>query len=168
MEAGRRAEMPSTHHCTCQPRIQIENRQAKNRKREQDPARKAAVKAWCKDKLCSCGCGQPANCAHHPSDNLYDDEWANLDECEPWYSRCHHLHHKGLARCPSCGGWMRAGNEKCAKCQGHRVHNTKMGYVRHPCGKNFGRQRCTERIVCRRSPAKAEGCDYFIPRKAVA
>ena len=160
---------PATiHSCTCQPRIQIENRQARNRKRERNPARRAQVKAWCAGKLCSCGCGQSANTPHHPSDSLYEDEWANLDECEPWKAWCHHLHHKGLERCPVCHGWMKRGREKCWKCEPHRVHNLRTGHTRHPCGKNEGQQRCKDGRVCARSPAKAEGCDYFTPRKAVA
>lgn len=108
---------PATIHSVTNPgAIRAQNRQTRNRKREVSPERKAAVKAWCVGKLCSCGCGKPANCAHHPSDDLYQDEWANLDECEPYNSRCHHLHHKGLERCPSCGGWMKAGAETCFNC----------------------------------------------------
>ena len=146
---------------TCPQRISINNRQANNRAREADPARKAAVEAWCVGKLCTCGCGQPANCAHHPTDDLYQDEWADLSQCEPWQSFCHHMHHRGFERCPECKGWMRKGREKCAKCSGWRKRNQLSGRIWHPCRKNLGRQKCTELIVCSYSPKKARVCDHF-------
>ena len=155
----------ATYHCTNPQRIRIDNRQADNRQRESNPDRKAAVKAWCIGKLCTCGCGKPANCAHHPTDDLYGDEWGNLDECEPYTGRCHHMKHKGYDRCPECGGWMKRGSEKCAKCRGWRARNLKKGVVRHPCEDNEGRQVCRTRLVCPYSPQKAENCDYFKKRK---
>lgn len=108
---------------TCPQAIRTANRKARNRKREKKPEVRALVKAWCIGKVCSCGCGRPANTAHHPRGELYESDlrYLNLNECEPYYHTCHHLHHRGLVRCPSCGGWMRQGNEKCAKCQGCRM-----------------------------------------------
>jgi len=151
------------HHCISQPNIRIQNRQTKNRKRERDPARIAAVKEWCVGKLCTCGCGQPANCAHHPSDDLYEDEWADLSQCEPWQSLCHHKHHKGFVRCPECGGWMKPGREKCSKCEGWVAKRIRQGKSRHPCDHNRGSQRCWRNgqlLVCPYSPRTAEArCD---------
>ncbi len=150
------------YHCTSQPNIRIKNRQKKNRKREADPARKAAVKGWCKGQLCTCGCGQPANCAHHPNDTLYGDEWADLSQCEPWQSFCHHMHHKGFVRCPECGGWMRHGHEMCSKCR--KVSRaTRRRHNRHPCPKNLGNQRCafSWSPVCSFSPQRATECDWY-------
>lgn len=155
----------SPYHCTSQPNIRIANRQAKNRKREQTPERKAAVKAWCVGKTCTCGCGQPANCAHHPSDDLYEDEWADLSQCEPWNSRCHHLHHKGFVRCPECGGWMRAGREKCAKCAGWT--GKKEHFNRHSCDRHGAGQICSRSSYrCPYARTKAEKmCDIFEAKK---
>lgn len=157
---------------TCPQRIQIENRQARNRKREKSPAVKAKIAAWVIGKLCSCGCKRPANMAHHPKGELYetDEAYLNLNECEPYYSSCHHNMHKGLVRCPTCTGWMRPGNDKCFKCQGWRRQNCKKGLLRHPCDHNTGQQQCRrdgQLLVCGRSPKKAEGCDYFKKREAV-
>lgn len=154
-------------------RLRADLRQANNRQREQAPERKAAVERWCIGKLCSCGCGQPANCAHHPTDDLYGDQWADLSECEPYNSGCHHMRHKGYDRCPECGGWMKRGSEKCAKCRGWRARNTKRGIVRHPCSHNIGRQRCQRDgrvLVCPYSPRTAQQrCDpdHFKIREAV-
>lgn len=151
----------STITVTNPQEIRKDNRQAHNREREQNPARKEAVRIWCTGKLCTCGCGQPANCAHHPTDDLYQDEWADLSQCEPYQSWCHMMHHRGFERCPECRGWMRKGREKCAKCSGWRKRNQPSGRIRHPCRKNVGRQKCTELIVCSYSPKKASACDHF-------
>lgn len=94
----------------------INNRQFRNRKRERNPERRKAVKIWCIGKNCSCGCGRSANTPHHPSDDLYKDEWADLSECEPYYHTCHHMHHKGFARCPVCGKWIPKDGE-CWSCK---------------------------------------------------
>ena len=146
---------------TCPQRISINNRQAHNRERELQI--RAAVIEWCKGKLCTCGCGEPANCAHHISDDLYKDETAyrDLNNCDPYTGGCHKMHHRGFERCPECRGWMRKGREKCAKCSGWRKRNQSSGRIRHPCRKNVGRQKCTERVVCIYSPKKARACDYF-------
>jgi hypothetical protein len=157
---------------TCPQAISTANRKARNRKREKKPAVRALVKAWCIGKVCSCGCGRPANTAHHPGE-LYESDlrYLNLNECEPYYHTCHHLHHRGYIRCPSCGGWMRQGNEKCAKCQGWRRYkdlHRSSGHTRHPCNKNLGQQKCRDGRVCGRSPVKAEGCDWFVARAVKA
>lgn len=161
---------------SCPQAIAAANRKTRNRKREQDPAVRALVKAWCVGKVCSCGCGRPANMAHHPTDDLYasDIRYLNLDECEPFFHTCHHNMHHGLIRCPGCGGWMRQGSEKCAKCRGTvRTQKDRNGRIykstykrRHPCLKNLGQQRCREKIVCPYSPRKApDGCRAFVARK---
>ena len=114
-------------------RIRADNRQAHNREREATPERREEVRLWCIGKQCSCGCRQDANCAHHPGDDLYADEiWANLDECEPYQSFCHTLHHKGYVRCLGCGGWMRKGREECSKCSGWKKNQNKTRKVVNP------------------------------------
>jgi hypothetical protein len=150
---------------TCPQEIRKDNRQAHNREREQTPERKAAVKVWCIGKTCTCGCGRPANCAHHPTDDLYQDEWANLDECDPWQSFCHHMHHKGFVRCPKCGGWMRPGKEACSKCRGSTIRKPS---IKHPCDRRKPDQKCARKpgMVCEYSAAKAKtNCSYFKERK---
>ena len=150
---------------TCPQEIARIGRQARNRKREKDPALVALKKEWCVGKVCSCGCGRAANTPHHPRGALYENDlvYADPENWEPYYHTCHHNMHKGLVRCPSCGGWMRSGNEKCAKCRGWRYKNRKL--IRHPCDKNLGQQRCRDGRICARSPRKAEGCDWFVARK---
>lgn len=152
----------STITVTNPQEIRKDNRQAHNREREANPERKAAVKAWCEGKTCTCGCGQPANCAHHPTDDLYEDEWANLDECEPWQSFCHHMHHRGFVRCPECSGWMRPGKEMCSKCRGV-TKATRRRHCRHPCPKNRGSQKCafSWSPVCSYSPQRALECSWY-------
>jgi hypothetical protein len=154
---------------TCPQDIARMGRQARNRKRERDPKVRALVKAWCKEKLCSCGCGKKADTAHHPTDDLYASnyQYLKLDECEPYYHHCHFVRHRGFERCPECHGWMKAGSEKCAKCRGWRYKNRK--HLKHPCFKNVGQQRCTQKIVCPFSPRKAPmdppaGCRAFEAR----
>ena len=152
---------------TCPAEIARIGRQARNRTRERDPARRKAVRAWCVGKECSCGCGKPANTPHHPSGDLYKDKWADLSECEPYYHICHHLLHKGYLRCPSCKGWMRPGYEKCWKCRGRPGGKHRIRRHRHPCLKNLGQQRCSEKGVCPHSPRKAAGrCERFAAREA--
>ena len=161
------------HHCISQPNIRINNRQYDNRKRERTPARRAEVKAWCSGKLCTCGCGRPANTPHHPHDGLYQDEyWADLRECEPWYHQCHHNYHHGLVRCPECGGWMKQGREKCAKCSGWTRTAKKPRHAWHSCGWNRGNQQCSnsarrDRICPYNSRDAPNRCDadHFAARK---
>lgn len=152
----------STISVTCPQEIRKDNRQARNREREANPERKAAVKAWCEGKTCTCGCGQPANCAHHPTNDLYEDEWANLSECEPWQSFCHHMHHNGFVRCAECGGWMRPGKEMCSKCRGV-TKATRRRHNRHPCPKNRGSQKCAFvwAPVCSYSATRALECSWY-------
>jgi len=149
---------------TCPAEIARIGRQARNRKRERDPKVRAAVQAWCKGKVCSCGCGKPSNTAHHPTDDLYttDIRYLNLSEWEPYYHHCHFMLHRGFERCPVCKGWMKAGSEKCSKCRGWRRRNLRL--IRHPCLKNVGQQQCTQKIVCSFSPRKSAGCGAFVAR----
>lgn len=154
---------------TCPQAIRIGNRQAQNRKRERDPAQRAAVKAWCEGKTCSCGCGRPANTAHHVADTLYADDVAykDLANCDPYYHTCHRNHHKGLERCPVCKGWMRRGSESCYRCRG--VFRLRPRPDRFPCSWHRRGQRCLSPLrysrVCDRSPVKADGCDYFLVKE---
>ena len=150
---------------TCPQEIAAINRKAKNRYRERKI--RAEVIEWCKGKVCSCGCGRPANMAHHPTDDIYRSDllYHNLDQCEPYYHRCHYNMHHGNVRCPSCGGWMKAGAEKCAKCRGWRHKNKRK--TRHPCAANTGNQRCSLNGICAWSPKKAIGCRKFIERVRV-
>ena len=162
------SETITRHSVTCPRDIRRINRQAKNRKREKE--NRAAVIAWCEGKKCSCGCGSYADMAHHTSDNLYKDEIAyrDLDNCDPYYHSCHTMHHRGYERCPKCGGWMKRGSEMCYACRkityGERIV-TNQRKVRHPCLKNIGKQRCSEKNLCPHPPAKARSCAYFKERK---
>lgn len=168
--------MIATYRCQSPDNIRIQNRQAKNRKRERDPKRRAEVKKWCEGKLCTCGCGQPANTPHHPGDNCYADEiWADLRECEPWRHTCHRRYHKGWVRCPQCGGWMKPGFEVCYKCSGGgKTHTRKKIPFRidHPCQDHRRTGRCgTDNGFgqCQYSAKDAEGrCEEFRARKAVS
>ena len=121
------------HHCISQPNIRIQNRQAKNRKREVDPALVAIKKQWCIGKVCDCGCGRPANTPHHPKGELYENDPAYADPAnwEPYYHTCHHNLHKGLVRCPTCTGWMQPGNEKCYRCQGHHWKEAREHFIQN-------------------------------------
>lgn len=149
----------------CPQEIAATNRKVKNRRREQNPEVRAAVKEWVKGKLCACGCGKEANMAHHPTRDLYrDSRYSDQSEWIPYYHKCHFNMHRHLVRCPVCKGWMREGNEKCAKCQGWRYRNIKVGHNRHPCGANTGSQRCSLNGVCPYNPQKAPGCRKFVVR----
>ena len=156
---------------TCPQQIRTQNRKANNRKREQDPERRAIVKAWCIGKLCSCGCGKQANTAHHVSDDLYADEgeYKDLANCEPYYHTCHNNYHKGLERCPTCKGWMARGADRCSKCRGVVWKSSRPR--RFPCGWHRASQRCLSPIryskVCDRSAGTCFGCDHFIERVMV-
>lgn len=146
--------------------IAKDNRQYNNRKRERNPARRKEVKEWCRGKKCECSptCNRLANTPHHPSDDLYKDEWANLSECIPYNNRCHHNHHKGYVRCPSCGGWMKKGSEMCYTCYKKEhpdlveqseirkvkrrrfvrgLRKRKPAYLRFPCRFRKRDQRCS-------------------------
>jgi hypothetical protein len=157
---------------TCPQAIRAKNRQANNRKRERDPERRAIVKAWCMGKLCSCGCGMPANTAHHISDDLYadDEAYRDLANCEPYYHLCHRAHHRGYERCPICRGWMRKGSESCYKCRGVVWRSPRRAGL-FPCSWRKNDQRCLSPIrfsgVCDRSRMNCTGCDHFMARVAV-
>jgi len=136
--------------------IAIDNRQTNNRQREKE--NRAAVIRWCIGKVCTCGCGKPANVAHHVSDELYKDETAYLDlaNCDPYRAWCHRMHHKGFVRCPVCHGWMREGRDKCAKCSGWKKH--KFIKSHHPCKSHLKSGRCSKSRIgsqCLYSPNKA-------------
>ena len=152
---------------TCPQRIRADNRQEANRAREQTAERRKAVFEWTRGKLCSCGCGKAANCAHHPTDDLYGDQWADLSQCEPYNPNCHRMKHRGYERCPECGGWMARGSEKCSRCRGYSGLARQKS--RHPCGRHRGQQRCQRDgrvFICSRSPKTAEGCDHLLEREA--
>lgn len=152
---------------TCPQAIAAINHKARNREREKDPAVKALVRAWCKGKVCSCGCGKPANTAHHPEGKLYETDliYLDLNNCEPFWYWCHRMMHAGFVRCPECGGWMRRGREKCSKCFGWKRNRKKPR--KHPCLKNSGPQQCRQKCVCPYPPKKAEGCDHYTARVKV-
>lgn len=152
---------------TCPQAIRALNRKTRNRKRERE--NRAAVIAWCQGKVCSCGCGRPANTAHHVADTLYadDEAYKDLDNCEPYYHTCHRMHHKGLERCPLCGGWMLRRSESCYRCRG--VARTRSSRPhRFPCLWHRRGQRCLSPLrysgICDRSPKTAEGCDHFMAK----
>ena len=158
--------MDSTASCTNSARIRINNRQARNRRREKE--HRSEVIAWCIGKKCTCGCGQDADVAHHVSDDLYKDDEAYLDlaNCDPYYHQCHSQHHRGYCRCPKCRGWMKRGREQCAKCEGWRSVNIRLRKIRHPCRFNLGKQKCTLRIACPFTPKKAPtDCNKFQARE---
>jgi hypothetical protein len=150
---------------TCPQEIAAIYRKATNRRRERQI--RAEVVEWCKGKVCSCGCGRLANLAHHPADDLYilDPIYKDLDNCEPYFHRCHYMMHKEFVRCPGCGGWMKKGSEKCSKCRGWRPRNKR--HTRHPCAANTGSQRCSLNGVCHYSPQKSKNCRKFIERVRV-
>jgi hypothetical protein len=152
----------STLSTVCPQEIATIYRRATNRRREREI--RAEVIEWCVGKVCSCGCGRPANMAHHPTDDMYVTElrYHNLNQCEPYYHRCHYMMHKRFVRCPGCGGWMKEGSEKCSKCRGWRPRNKRN--TRHPCGANTGSQRCSLNGVCHYAPKKAPDCRKFIAR----
>ena len=154
--------------CTSPDNIRIANRHSRNRRRERDPALVKTKKAWCKGKVCACGCNRPANTAHHPRGELYESDPAYYDptQWEPYYHNCHRMMHKGFEKCPKCGRWMKPGFEMCWTCRGKPYYGTYRKPSRHPCAKRLRLQVCSDKRICPYSWQKAERqCEHFVKRE---
>ena len=165
--------------CTSPANIAIENHRIKLNAIYGDKAEKKRRKDWCTGKKCACGCGRDANTPHHPTLDLYKERevYLNLDECEPWYHRCHHSYHKGRVKCPRCGqSWVKEGSVRCGKCitneekeqirirkerrikLQNKLHDRG---VRHPCGNREKYQGCKNGGTCNYSWKRARACGGF-------
>ena len=173
---------------TCPQRIQITNRKARNRQRWRSPLWKQRVQEHIIGKPCECyryfgpniqPCGKPANTPHHDNGEDYEDDERYMDPANwiPFNSSCHHNLHKGLVRCPECGGWMHPGRVRCSRCDGWsgaKARRKRNGHrINHACGNCIGKQRCRRKkkdgrvglYICPHSSRKAEAdCEHFVRR----
>jgi hypothetical protein len=162
---------------SCPQEIRAANRKAEHEEWWNDPVYQAIAAKRIEGETCHY-CGQrPATLAHHDEDWMYLTKEAYYDphNMTPCCGPCHKHYRRGLVICPACRKhYIRRTSEKCQWCRGTKyicVSHTGRAYKssyrrRHPCGKNLGQQRCTEKMVCPYSPRKApDGCRAFVARK---
>jgi len=163
---------------TCPAEIAQIGRQALHEEWWADPEYIHLTTLWLVGRTCEY-CGRPTTLVHHDSEWMYRTKEAYYDPAN-WTAccgTCHRMYRKGLVICPVCKKhYILRSSEKCRWCRGLMEISQKTGRMyprsttykrKHPCGKNLGQQKCTQKIVCSYSPRKAEGCGAFVRRGKV-
>jgi len=162
----------------CPQEIRIANHKAQTAEWWADPEYQAIAAKRIEGEVCAY-CGRPATMVHHDEDWHYftKETYYDPQNMTPCCGTCHRMYRKGLVICPACRKhYILRSSEKCRWCRGLMEISQKTGRMyprsttykrKHPCGKNLGQQKCTQKIVCSYSPRKAEGCGAFVRRGKV-